>query len=404
MSCTIVLDVSRLLRAAWSETPSGIERVEFAYAQEFRSQAATMFIAANIFGQLRVLPRHAVIAYLDRVETSWKTGSRRERHKIKLSAIYLNLFILVRCFPIPGFRPPRPPVQEVYLNVAHENLCNRRALARFKARTSARLVFFIHDLIPILYPEYVKPKQAAYHRRRIDTVAALADTIIVNSAATGDALMIYLGRPDHPRIHNLPLGVAPPTTPLAPALLPGRPYFLCIATIEPRKNHLLLLHLWRGLAQTSENIPGLIVIGRRGWENEMVLDMLERCTLLHGLVEERAGVSDAELDQLMQGARALLLPSFAEGFGLPVPEALRAGTPVLCSDLAALREAGGDVPEYLDPTDGPLWRQAILDYADPASPRRAEQLARLAAWSPPRWEDHFSRLHAIIAALPEVPG
>ena len=55
------------------------------------------------------------------------------------------------------------------------------------------------------------------------------------------------------------------------------------------------------------------------------------------------------------GARAVLLPSFAEGFGMPVAEALAAGVPVIASDIAALREVGGDVPEYLDPIDGLGW-------------------------------------------------
>ena len=76
---------------------------------------------------------------------------------------------------------------------------------------------------------------------------------------------------------------------------------------------------------------------------------------------------------LLRGARALLLPSFAEGFGFPVIEALQLGVPALCSDIAALRETGGAVPEFLDPLDGPGWHQAMLDYAAPrfAAPRRA---------------------------------
>jgi len=125
--------------------------------------------------------------------------------------------------------------------------------------------------------------------------------------------------------------------------------------------------------------------------------MLERCPPLRGLVLERGDLPDAELVRLIRGARALLLPSFAEGFGFPLIEALVQGIPVICSNLPALRETGGQVPEYLDPLDGPGWREAIVDYARPESAGRAAQLRRLGGWRPPRWEDHFAQVDALIS-------
>jgi glycosyltransferase involved in cell wall biosynthesis len=286
----------------------------------------------------------------------------------------------------------------VYLNMSHQNLGGRGAILNFRSRTGARLVFFVHDLIPITHPEYARPGQAGIHRRRMDNVGELADAVIVNSTATKQALIGYFrDRPAAPPIHVAHLGVANSRTRTGLDPAPAVPYFLCLGTIEPRKNHLLLLNLWRSLAHAAA--PRLIIVGRRGWENEMVLDMLERCAALTGLVEERRDVSDAALAGLMQGAKALLLPSFAEGYGLPVAEALGAGTPVICSDLPALREVGGDVPEYIDPLDGVGWRRAILDYAAIASPRRAAQSARLVSWSAPGWDRHFSQVREIVGGL-----
>jgi glycosyltransferase involved in cell wall biosynthesis len=109
---------------------------------------------------------------------------------------------------------------------------------------------------------------------------------------------------------------------------------------------------------------------------------------LRGHVAELGTVPDTRLTALLRGARALLMPSFAEGFGLPVAEALAHGTPVLCSDLPALREAGGPVPEYLDPLDTPGWYSAVLDYAADASPRRLAQQGRLPEWRGTSWETH----------------
>jgi glycosyltransferase involved in cell wall biosynthesis len=176
------------------------------------------------------------------------------------------------------------------------------------------------------------------------------------------------------------------------------PYFVCVGTIEARKNHLLLLNLWRQLAdEFGDAAPRLVLIGQRGWETESAIDMLERCPALRGVVFERANVPDDEAARLVQGARALLLPSFAEGFGFPLVEALALGVPVLCSNLAAFRENCGDVPEYLDPLDGLGWRNAVIDYASPSSLRRAAQLRRLSGWTSPSWHDHFAAVEALIA-------
>jgi glycosyltransferase involved in cell wall biosynthesis len=152
---------------------------------------------------------------------------------------------------------------------------------------------------------------------------------------------------------------------------------------------LLLLNLWGRLATTMASPPRLFVIGARGWENEQVVDLLERSHRLHGLIEERNHLDDEGVGSLLGRARAVLVPSFVEGFGLPLAEALASGVPVICSDIPVFREVGRDVPDYLDPLDLFAWRDAIVDYSEPDSPRRAAQMQRLAHWQSPRWPDHF---------------
>jgi glycosyltransferase involved in cell wall biosynthesis len=74
---------------------------------------------------------------------------------------------------------------------------------------------------------------------------------------------------------------------------------------------------------------------------------------------------------------------------LPLAEALASGVPVICSDIPVFREVGREVPDYIDPLDLFAWRDAIVDYSHPDSPRRAAQLQRLAHWRPPGWSAHF---------------
>lgn len=375
----IWLDVARLVERACIGALTGIDRVELAYAETLISIApdrVRFVMLGRWSGRLAMLPDKAVRVFLRGLRQSWADGRPADCRPAALG-------LLLRAALARG-APVDPSA--VYLLVSHRHLQREAALTRALRRSQAAFVPLIHDLIPLEFPEYGRPGEADRHRRRIATVVRLAKAVAVNSVATSVALAGYLPA-DRP-VHVAPLGVAaPPDAGAAEAS--ERPYFLCVGTIEPRKNHMLLLHLWRRLvALYGDAAPRLVIVGQRGWENENVLDLLDRCPALAGHVQELGTVPDSRLTVLLRGARALLMPSFAEGFGLPVAEALAHGTPVLCSDLPALHEAGGSVPEYLDPLDAPAWYRAVLDYADTMSPRREAQLARLPRWSPTSWETH----------------
>jgi glycosyltransferase involved in cell wall biosynthesis len=179
-----------------------------------------------------------------------------------------------------------------------------------------------------------------------------------------------------------------------------QPYFVVLGNIEPRKNHWMLLQLWRRLVdQHAAAAPRLVIIGQRAWECENVVDLLERCRQLRAFVIERASCGDEELVNMLRHARALLYPSFVEGFGLPIAEALSLGVPVIASDLAVFREFAGEVPEYADPLDGRRWLELIADYAQPYSARRAAQTARMPNFSAPTWAHHFERVDHFVSDL-----
>lgn len=392
----VILDISRLISRVRYSTPSGVDRVEMAYARGLlrRYGEALAFAAVHPAGPYGRLKRDAALAYLDELEQRWACEDGNPRQRSLLSVMPW----LAALWPS---RPKRGKKGAVYVQASPHHLTRHGQVRRILAREQARFLCLIHDLIPIEFPEYARPTGAALHRKRMETVAALADAVIVNSAATGQSFQPWIDRNGRDiAMHVALLG----TEPLAPAWPPAqkdeRPYFVCLGTIEPRKNHLLLLHLWRHMAETmpSEQVPRLIVIGRRGWENEQVVDMLERCPALKGHVEELNGCSDASLAGLLRGARALLMPSFAEGYGMPVAEALSVGVPAVCSDLAALREVGGEVPDYVDPLDGPRWKAMILDHAQ-RGPAHSAQMQRLPRWQAPTWDVHMDIVAGAIEGL-----
>lgn len=398
----VILDVSRLLACGTKAAPSGIDRVEMAYARHWASapEGRCTFVAQAMLGDHVALPWRAVVGLVTSLGDAWRLGdpSGQQARRARRLAVALRWRVMAGMGQRELARRLREPDAKTFLLVSHRALDRERPI-RSMRDAGCTFVPLIHDLIPTTHPEYARPGQAERHLRRIRTTAALSDAIIVNSAHTEAALRPHLGgRGSPPSVLVAPLGIDPPP---APAMaLPADPYFVVLGTIEPRKNHLLLLHLWRDMAaQMGGRVPHLVVIGRRGWENENVIDILERCDALRGVVREVGQVSDREVGELLRGARALLFPSFAEGYGLPLAEALALGVPAICSDLPALREVGNAVPDYLDPLDGRAWRDAILDYAAPGSAAREAQMARLSGWSAPCWNRHFEAVDEMLARL-----
>ena len=397
----VILDISRLISRVRHATPSGVDRVEMAYARGLLQiyQHDLAFAAVHPTGRYGRIERGVALRYLDELEVRWRAEERSPQQRSLLSVLPWMTRLMPKLHRSGAGDGDRP----VYVQTSPHHLTDTALVRRILAREQARFVCLVHDLIPIEYPEYARPGGAALHSRRMATVAACADAVIVNSAATGRSFRPWIedsGRTIATYVALL--GTESLTSANVTAPPSARPYFLCIGTIEGRKNHILLLHLWRHMALTmpAASVPRLVLIGRRGWENEQVLDLLDRCPALAGHVEELSGCPDARLSTLLRGARALLMPSFAEGFGMPVAEALAVGVPVICSDISAHREVGGDVPDYLDPLDGRGWLSTILDHAAQGPAWRA-QSALLPGWRKPTWSEHFQIVADAISVLPD---
>jgi glycosyltransferase involved in cell wall biosynthesis len=271
----------------------------------------------------------------------------------------------------------------LFVNVNHYGLEHPLLLSRL-ARAGVRPVVLIHALIPLEFPEFCSPGGGPRHERRVIACLNHAWRLITNSQATATALTRFAASRGLalPACVTAPLGIeAAFLGRQAAEPVVAAPYFVCVGTIEPRKNLNFLLSLWRRLEERlGEATPPLVLIGRRGWENEAVVDQLERSPSVLRHVHEVADLGDRQVASLIAGAAALLSPSFAEGYNLPVIEALALGTPVIASDIPVHRELAAGA-RLIDPLDGPAWMEAI----GAAAGSRAV-VDRL---EPPTWRTHF---------------
>lgn len=381
-----LLDVTRLIWRRWvGRLPTGIDRVCLAYLERYRDQSQAVIQRR---GFRRILSEAASDRLFDALVTpGWNMRT--------------DLVRIVGSGRLRSFRAPAGR-HRLYLNVGHTALQDKGYLA-WTRTADVRPVYMVHDLIPITHPEYCRAGEAERHAQRVRNMLASAAGIVGNSEATLDSLREFAVSQsmDVPPTIAAPLGTAirrGDATSTDP--LPDRPTFILLGTIEARKNHLMLLQLWTRLVRTyGTAAPRLVVIGQRGWESEQVFDLLDRADVLQGAVVEIGRCNDAELNHHLTTARALLFPSLAEGYGLPLVEALSTGTPVIASDLPVFHEIGQGIPDFLDPRDGPAWEDAIMAYADDHGAARAAQLARLAAYRAPTWDDHFTRINRWLATL-----
>ncbi|WP_429494005.1 glycosyltransferase family 4 protein [Paraburkholderia sp. RAU6.4a] len=383
MSVTL-LDVSRLVdRLINRQLPTGVDRVGLEYVRHYGGRARAVLSERGFSSVLSQQNSARVFDILLQQDFAAKFAAQ----KLIVNAACRML----RRHNFPG---------GILLHTSHSGIERSRYLRTMRQR-GIQPVILVHDLIPLTHAEYCRPLVDRAHQQRIHATLTYARGVITNSQATLDSLQ------GAARSANLPLpgsvvahlasGVTP--RPLTPRPLP-EPYFVMLGTIEPRKNHWLILHVWRRLVeQLGASAPKLVVIGRRGWECENVIDMLERCQSLKGVVLEEAHCSDEQLHAYLQHAQALLFPSFVEGYGMPLAEALALKVPVLASDLDVFHEIADDIPDYLDPLDGPGWLARIQDYARPDSPERAAQSTRIERFREPTWAEHFGRVDRFLETL-----
>lgn len=391
----IVLDISRSVARVNKGHETGIDRVELAYIKHYLDKGGPVFFLARFLRRSILLDRTGMSAlwkvikgggpWPDRTSFDRLTHTTKvEKAARKFAPSHTSLKRSLASVPA-GF---------TYLNVGHGRF-RQNLWPILRQSGAARIIAMIHDVIPLDYPEFCRPDTAQPFRDNLQALAKNADIFLYNSGDTQtrtEAWMTKWG--ESVTGHVVPLGTTP--LPVGTGKVPKRPYFVCLGTIEPRKNHRLLLDIWAELHATlpEDTIPHLHIIGRRGWLNEDVFHDLDTANYMNHTVFEHSELSDLEVGSRLANATALLFPSFAEGFGYPLVEALQLNVPTICSDLASFREIGNNTPNYLNPRDQTAWVSLIVRTTtlNRCAGSISENLIKI-----PTWQHHLHNIDTIIS-------
>jgi glycosyltransferase involved in cell wall biosynthesis len=273
-----------------------------------------------------------------------------------------------------------------------------------------RSVATVHDLGYLFYPEAHTRLARWYLDWSTRFNARAARRVIADSYATRQDLVRAYGIPEDKIVVAYPAGaegLAPVTD--ADALdkvrsryLTGARYFLYVGTLQPRKNLVTLLEAFELFLQAHQPPAEvrLVLAGKQGWLAEPIVERA-MSLIRQGRVVLPGYVPQEDLPALLSGALAFVMPSWYEGFGLPVLEAMACGTPVICSHASSLPEVAGDAALLFDPADAAALTQALgRIYSEPelAEDLRARGLAQAQRFS---WQNCARTVLAALQAVAE---
>ncbi|HEX6813246.1 MAG TPA: glycosyltransferase family 1 protein [Planctomycetota bacterium] len=244
--------------------------------------------------------------------------------------------------------------------------------------SQAAAVLTVHDLAFVRDPSWHGTSSDTL-RERTQAAIAQARAVVVPSQATAADVRAFAPGAN---VHVVPFGADHVRNAAqSPHPLGGRPYVLCLGTVEPRKNHAALLQAWSSLRGER---PLLVVVGRIGWACDGIVASLREAAQ-RGVVDWRPDAGDDVVWPLLEHAQLLVYPSLWEGFGFPPLEAMQLGVPVIANDIAPLRELG-DLA-FVDAADAQALAEAIERTLRDDALRDRLRTAGRAAAARFRWRD-----------------
>lgn len=267
----------------------------------------------------------------------------------------------------------------------------------------AEIVLGLYDMIPLLMPGFVPTKFGAAFEQWLTTILPMCAAVVAISKSSAIDLSKWVRatglRVDAgARIGWFPLGSdfgfeASPAAAMAAAQIPGelagRKYFLTVGTLEPRKGHGIALDAFDRLWAAGDDAV-YVIAGREGWNVAALCARIRKHPQYGRRLFWIEGPSDIQLAAIYRSAHALVLPTVAEGFGLPLVEAAHHKVPAIVSDIPVFREIAGDEVVYFARGDSEALASALRQSS--VRPSGAPQIADVT------WRDSARKLFGMVGA------
>ena len=269
-------------------------------------------------------------------------------------------------------------------------------------RQGVSIVSVIYDLIPLTHPQFCDGPLVQVFDRWFEWIANTADGFIAISGTIRDEVnsevkrRLGSERTDRRWFDFFHLGSEldqvhtdkSVRSSVEKLFGSGLSIYLMVSTIEPRKNHAYLLDAFEQLWRDGSDVV-LCFIGRIGWKNERLIERVKKHPQLKRRLFMFNDLCDVELEYCYSHAKSLVFPSFVEGFGLPLVEAMQRGLPVMASDIPVFHEVGGEFVSYFDLDRPESLAQKILQFEDSGVFPAARHMTH---WSWLNWEDSARQL------------
>jgi len=263
----------------------------------------------------------------------------------------------------------------------------------------------IHDMIPVIYPQFFTSGNKEFFEKILNSIKP-DDWVICMSYATKDDLLKYVNIAP---ARVFVLYSAANKKIFYPCLdpqkiietgrkygIPDKPYVMTLNTLEPRKNMELVIRAFSKIVNSNNlNEICLVLVGDKGWHFNTIFEEASKNKILKDRIIFTGYVEDEDLAALYSGAECFLYPSFYEGFGLPVLEAMQCGAPVITSNTSSLPELVGDAGLMISPDDEAGLCEAILNVLNDDHLRETMSLRSIARAKEFSWDKNYQDLLAI---------